>query len=62
MIVPPVRISRLIALSQSRWPNDDEHLYVFHMGPVDVGSWLNLLDVLQIAGSDYCAQTLVIAR
>jgi hypothetical protein len=32
------------------------------MDPLDVGSWLNLLDVLQVAGSDYCAQTLAVTR
>lgn len=32
------------------------------MDLLDVGSWLNLLDVLQVAGSDYCAQTLAITR
>lgn len=36
--------------------------YYFFMDLLDVGSWLNLLDVLQVAGSDYCAQTLAIAR
>lgn len=35
--------------------------YLF-MDLLDVGSWLNLLDVLQVAGSDYCAQTLAITR
>jgi hypothetical protein len=32
------------------------------MDPLDVGSWLNLLDVLQVAGSYYCAQTLAVTR